>query len=387
MRVLELDAGCGPRERGRRHGETFRPLIAELAAIRTELAVERGAFPGAGAVRELARAHLPVLAAFDAALHDELEGIAEGAALDPADVVILNHYTDLRDVPVHPPEPVTGSERSAPGHAGRAGSGEEGCSAVWARTAEGALLGQTWDMHGSAMPYVMMLGVPGTDGAPASWLLSITGCLGMCGFNEAGVAITINNLRSTDARVGVVWPALVRRVLRERTAEAGRDVVLEAHLGSGHHYLVADARRAFGIETSGVHRRLVFDGRGDAYVHTNHCLDPEVAACTVVVDESTTHDRYDALSEGMRRSVPAGRAELWARLGSHDGYPRFVCTHMASPARPHGMLTCGGIVMDLARADAWAAPGCLHHARPHRFGFGPGPGALAASAAGEERRA
>lgn len=356
MRVLELEAGRTPREHGRAHGETFRPLVAELASLRTDLAVSLGGFAGSHVVRELAEGHLPVLEQFDRDLYEELVGIAEGADVAPADVVVLNHYTDLRDIPVRP---------SSPG----ADEAEE-CSAVWARTAAGPLLGQTWDMHGSAEPYVMMLGVPARDGEPAAWLLSLTGCLGMTGLNDAGVGITINNLRSTDARVGVVWPALVRRVLRERTALAGRRIVLEAPLGSGHHYLVADGSDVFGIETSGLHRRVVFEGGRDAYVHTNHCFDDEVAACTVVVDASTTHARYDALARSIDGAAVRDRADVWERLGSHEGYPRFVCTHMAGPERPHAMRTCGALVMDLTRPDAWAAAGCIHHARPHRLGFG-----------------
>ena len=41
---------------------------------------------------------------------------------------------------------------------GSAPSAEDDCSAVYTPTPEGPLLAQTWDMHGSAMPYVMMLG-------------------------------------------------------------------------------------------------------------------------------------------------------------------------------------------------------------------------------------
>ncbi len=35
----------------------------------------------------------------------------------------------------------------------------------------------------------------------------------MAGVNSSGVGVTINNLSSTDARIGVIWPALVRKAL------------------------------------------------------------------------------------------------------------------------------------------------------------------------------
>jgi isopenicillin-N N-acyltransferase-like protein len=363
MRVFALPAGASPREQGRAHGEAFAPLIAEVAAIRTRLTVELGAFRDEDEVLAVARHHLPVLRAFDAALADELDGIAEGAGLHPEQIVVLNHYTDLRDL-------VPGE--LAPGR----GGAEEDCTALWARPDHcGPLLGQTWDMHGSAMPYVMMLHVPACGDAPAVWCLSLTGCLGMTGMSAHGVGVCINNLKSLDARLGVVWPALVRRALREPTAAAARDVILGAPLGSGHHYLCADARDAFGIETSGTRKVVVFDAARSpasrAYVHTNHCLPgSDVGEVSTTGVESTTKDRYAALTASVAERSVTDRADLWVRLGSHDAYPKSICTHLARPDKPHAMLTCGAVAMDLRARDVWAAPGCVHQARPHRFELG-----------------
>ena len=105
--------------------------------------------------------------------------------------------------------------------------GGEGCSVIWAESPTGRILAQTWDMHATAIPYVMVLGVPESDDGPAARLLTVTGCLGMAGMNTARVAIAINNLYSTDATLGIVWPAMVRRALHEDTAAAARDVIVE----------------------------------------------------------------------------------------------------------------------------------------------------------------
>ncbi|MEM9189305.1 MAG: C45 family peptidase [Myxococcota bacterium] len=355
MKVFEYDASASPRTWGQAHGEAFRPMIAELARIRLELCVTIGGFDSEDEVLALARAHGPVVAEFDADLSEELRGIAEGAAIDLGRLIVLNHYTDIRDIRAS----TLRTESAA----------SEECSAVYARTGDRPVLGQTWDMHGSAEPYVLMLGIPARDSAPAAWVFSITGCVGMTGLNGAGVGITINNLKSTDAQVGIVWPALVRRALQETSAVGARDVVLEAPLGSGHHYLVADAAGAYGIETSGTVRALMYHGKEPQYVHTNHCIDPVAAARNVVSATSTTKFRYDTLETSLASSPIESRADLFARLGDHTGYPRSVCTHMASPEAPHAMKTCGGLVMDLEGRDVWAAAGCLHRARPHTFGF------------------
>ncbi len=353
MKVFELPDGASPRDWGRAHGEAFAPMIAEIAEIRLGLVKTLGAFTTEAQILAVAAEHLPVLAEESPDLSEELLGIAEGSGVEPARIVVLNHYTDLRDiVPAAPDAPA-----------------EEDCSAVFARSAGGPLLGQTWDMHGSAEPYVMMLRVPARAEVPAAWVFTITGCLGMTGMNAEGLAITINNLKSLDAKVGIVWPALVRRVLAERTAEEGRDVILKSPLGSGHHYLVAKGDTAYGIETSGHKEKVVYEGGASSYVHTNHCLDPEMAAVHRSTPESTTHIRYDWLTSSIAERAIESRRDMWQRLGSHDGYPRSVCAHLATPEAPHAVKTCGALVMDLSAKDLWAAAGCLDHARPEVFDF------------------
>src|SRR6185295_16465871 len=118
--------------------------------------------------------------------------------------------------------------------------GGDGCSVMFAESPTGRIVAQTWDMHATAIPYVMVLRVPESEAGPAATLLTVTGCLGMAGMNSARVAIAINNLYSTDATLGVVWPAMVRKALQQTHARAARDVIRTSPIGSGHHYLVAD---------------------------------------------------------------------------------------------------------------------------------------------------
>jgi isopenicillin-N N-acyltransferase-like protein len=354
---LTLSAGATPRAWGTEHGESYRGEIQSLAELRIYLTIRVGGFASESEVLACASDHLPILERFDASLYDELLGIADGADISPAEAVVVNHYTDLRDLGRgHPPADV------APG----------GCSIIYGRTPEGPVLAQTWDMHATAMPYVMMLQVPAVGGAPAMRLLTITGCLGMAGANSAGVGVAINNLHSADARVGVVWPALVRKALAARAAAAARDVVVGGPLGSGHHYLVADrGGAAFGIETSGAHRVVVYDGEAPDYVHTNHCLDATVGAASRVPPASTTYDRLAAL-ERMRDAGPlGGLRDAWTRLGSRAGYPRSVCTNMATPDKPHAAATCGAVAANLATGQLWAVAGFVHNAEPERFDFEP----------------
>jgi len=354
IRSFELPRGSA-REQGRAHGEAFRGEIGTLVELRTYLTRTVGDFPSDEAVLECAAEHVPVLEAFDRDLHDELVGIAEGANLSPSAIVVLNHYTDLRDL---------GRRHVAV---------PDGCSMLHARSAKGPIAAQTWDMHASAMPFVMMLRVPADDRQPGAWMLSLTGCLGMAGVNDDRVAVLINNLTSTDAVVGVVWSALVRRAVRERSAAAAYRVIESAQVGSGHHYLVCDEHEALALETSGTRKRqtLRADQR-ETYVHTNHCLDADIAACTTVPGTSTTHARFDWLAESVRAKPVADLDDAWERLGSADGYPRSVCTMMADSERPHAPATCGALAVNLATGELRAVAGLTHRVRGDRFRAGEG---------------
>ncbi len=370
MRKLELPAGVPPREWGRIHGESFRGEVKALAAIRTYLCTKVGGFRSTADVLAAAAAHLPVLERYHQGLYDELVGIAEGAAVSPEDIVIANHYTDLRDLD---PDPRTW--QAAPRHddprppgrgQGAGGLGGDGCSVLWSESPTGRILAQTWDMHATAIPYVMMLRVPSSADGPGAILLTVTGCLGMAGMSAARVGIAINNLFSTDATLGVVWPAVVRRALHGTTARAARDAIATSPIGSGHHYFVADREAAFAIEASGTRRKQVFSG-GGVYCHTNHCLDGEVAARSMVPPTSTTYDRMSWLEASLARTPISDLGDAWRRLGSDDGWPRSVCTNMATPESPHGAATCGAIAMNLDTGEVWAQQGLIHNVAAERW--------------------
>lgn len=377
MRVLELPAGKSPREWGRIHGETFRGEIKALADIRSFLCTKVGGFRGATEVRAAAGAHLPILERYHRGLYEELVGIAEGAALTAEDIVIANHYTDLRDLDPDPSGWLAAPRRDDPeaarrrggevaGKPGSSGLAGDGCSVLWSETPSGRVLGQTWDMHATAIPYVMLLRVPASTDGPAASLLTVTGCLGMAGMSASRVGLAINNLSSTDATIGVVWPAVVRRALHQPNAQAAREVIATSPIGSGRHYFVADRTHAFAIEASGTRRKQVFSG-GVAYCHTNHCIDRDIAAQSSVPAGSTTHERMSWLEASLGRAAVTDLADAWRRLGSDDGWPRSVCTNMATPEAPHGAATCGAIAMNLDSGELWVQQGLIHNVAPERF--------------------
>ena len=350
MQPVRFDQAT-PRTRGQAHGELWRESIAALADLRLGLTVRRSRFQTAAHVREAAGAHLPVLAQYLPDLHEELLGIAEGAAMTPEDIVVLNHYTDLRDVPPSAVGLPDGEvEVGDPG----------GCTAVYFTGVDGPVLGQTWDMHASAEPFVRVISIepPGTDQQVVCFTL--TGCLGMAGLGQDAVAVTINNLSSTDGGVGVVWPAVVRAMLAASSAQAARERLEGLPLSSGHYYSIADGRDFFGIETSGQRKVLTQKGPRAAHLHTNHCFDPVLRQHEAVPRGSTSFARLNMATTLYAQQRPASLDELWALLGSHEGNESSqLCTHQDAV---HGddsfSRTCGRIAMRLRTGGMRVARGC-----------------------------
>jgi isopenicillin-N N-acyltransferase-like protein len=337
IELLDVSGRRG-REAGLAHGEHWRAGIGELFAIRWELLQQRSPIKDRLALLSIAHAHLPVLRVFDGALADELDGIAEGAGLEPWQLVVVNHYTDFRDIPAE----------------------DGGCSVVHVPLPTGRVVAQTWDMHGTAEPYVALLRVGG-PGEPVAVLFTIAGCLGMAGMNEHGVSVCINNMTPDDARVGVLWPALVRRMLRERTAGDAYAVLQGARLSSGHNYLVADESALFNVETTARVQRLTHTDGARIYWHTNHYTHPDLVPHELPLHTASTSRVRDELLRGLLAEAPSSIESILAVLGSHEGAPGSICAHLPGD-EPSAAKTCGAVVCDIVGRRLLAARGCAHGA-------------------------
>lgn len=331
LEVLELDSD-DPKRMGQQHGEVYREKIAEIAEIRLERICAMPPYRKVKDVLALADEHVGVLQRFDNKLYAEFLGIADGSTLSLDRLVVLNHYTDLRDIM---PEMQSDHARST----GKDDIG--GCSIIY--SPELPVLGQTWDIHGSAEPFAIL--IKSKDVV----MFSITGCLGMTGMNRFGVGVAINNLVSTDAKIGIVWPALVRKALMHKTAKAARDEIMAAPIGSGRHFAIADRQDFFGIEASGTKKKIICDKRDDVYFHTNHCLDDEMRKTHIILKESTTLWRYQQLDEVSRYEDLSTAAKVFTELARVSLAP--------DAKEPHKITTCGTFVMDLANKSALACQG------------------------------
>lgn len=271
IRLLELDGDA--EHRGGVHGAAFHSEIRLYTAERVRLS-SNGSWAGRPATTadaiELAERTLESHRRYDVDLFEEMEAMARAGGITSAEAVIVGGFTDFVDI-----VRAAGSS-SVPE--------EDDCTAVIVpdELAGGAgWLAQTWDMHDSATDHVVMFRVE-TPGRPGGLVYSTVGCLGQIGMNEAGIAIGINNLTASNGRVGVTWPFVVRKALKQSSLDEALACVLEADLAGAHNYLLFDdTGSGFNVEAMPGYR-AVTKLEDKPLVHTNHCLDLEAQALEAI---------------------------------------------------------------------------------------------------------
>lgn len=341
-----LDLAGAPAAMGEAHGTAFRDDIRRYTASRVALAGSAAWTGEARSEREvlaLAEACVAAHRAYAPELMEEVEGIARATALSAAELVVTNGFTDFIDVVY-----------ASAGKSATTDEVADDCTAFTVPdrlSADGhGFFGQTWDMHEASLPYVLMLrGRPA--GQPAFLAFSVTGCIGMIGMNEAGIAVGINNLLGGDGRIGVTWPFIVRRILQQTDINAALACITGARRAGAHNYLLFDAHgQAINVEAMSTHCQIE---RSDSrpLVHTNHCLDP---ACRALdrpraPDSQLSSEQRLARATDLLAAGPIGEPQLMA-LTRDD----IICVQ---PRPPLQMTTCGAAIMQPARGRMWAVCG------------------------------
>jgi isopenicillin-N N-acyltransferase-like protein len=336
---LQYLKGKSSKEWGQAHGEEFKTAINELALIRKQLMLAKN--PALiNSLDELALKQLELSRLFAPHLASEIEGIASGSGLSLTDIVILNNYTDFRDI-------------SLP---------EEGCSTIHIQTPSEILSGQTWDMHRSAKNYMCIIHVPETSIHSAQLVLTLVGCVGLMGVNTHNGLIGVNNINTKNAKTGLIWPLLVRKVLEATSLGEMRTILLSAPVTSGHNYLISSPLGGEHLEITPTISEKVSAlnaGHVGSIFHTNHCLGTEISKLEDKLSmSSTTSKRYELLSKKTHKVT--NLLDFKKLLQDHDEFPMSICSHFENGAQDPS-FTCGGGVSDLKKGKHIFWRGCPDH--------------------------
>ncbi len=330
IRTTKLEGS--PEERGRRHGEVHREGIRVYTEERVRLAAN-GSWAGRTAtvadVLALAEQMLPAHRAYAPDLMAEMEAMATAAGISAAEAIIVGGFTDFVD---------------AVRALGAASMPEEDdCTAVLTQ----GFIGQTWDMHDSATPHVVMLDV--RDDIPAL-VFTTEGCLGQIGMNALGMAIGINNLVTTDGRIGVTWPFVVRKVLQCTTIADALACVRDARLAGAHNYLILDAHGAgYNIEATPTHT-AVTPFESAPLVHTNHCLDAQTLRLQAQRSPALLASSEDRLTRAEERTRHVVDVDSLIALTRDP----VICRRSEAP---YHIESSGAVIMRPTTRDIWAVWG------------------------------
>jgi len=336
LRVLSI---AGDAEHiGHTHGTAFADEIRSYAEDRIELS-RAGTGLDRSEVVQIATEMLAAHEAYDADLYVEMAAMASAAGITPQEAVIVGGYTDFIDT-------VRAVAHGA--------AFEDTCTAVITPDAlsEGAgFIAQTWDMHATATPHVFMLRLA-PEGTPNALVFTTHGTLGQIGMNEAGIAVGINNLTMTDGSIGVTWPFVVRKVLKQTTLADAMTCILDADLAGGHNFLIFDREgNGASIEATST-TASVMHLEDVPIVHTNHCVtdatqEVEAQRPESLMESSTS--RLKHASEWMSGS-PHTPQSLIEMLRDE----RSICRR---PDPVFGYESSGAVVMRPATHDFWACWG------------------------------
>ncbi len=259
LEIIALEGA--PRERGRRHGETFRPRIHALLERWFE---SLNRVYGLSPQRYLER--FTAETKFEAALRqytpqilEEVQGIAEGASADYRTVLALQHVNEEFWLALPPPETIA-----------------EACSTIaLGRTANQAtLIGQNLDLdiYLDGDQVLLRYNCDRSDGHILA--LTVPGMISLNGMNSHGFAVCDNALTQLHGDVaGVPIFAIYRELLESRSLAEAQATVARLPHASGLNWVMGDPDAVAMLEASigGVAKYGPHDPARPIY-HTNHPL-------------------------------------------------------------------------------------------------------------------
>jgi isopenicillin-N N-acyltransferase-like protein len=351
IRVVEIQGS--PFDRGFQHGKACCEDIRRYTEERINLARQKkwsGHDLSREQVIEIADRCIADHEDYAPDLVEELRGMSKATGLSLAELIVVGGFTDFCDTLYNafPKE-----EQQQPSDDNRTAI-EDDCTAFLIpdqTAADGSgFFGQTWDMHASSLPFVVLLHVKDPD-QPEALVFTTCGCLGQIGMNSEGVCIGINNLVAKDGQIGVTWNFVVRKALQQKTAVQALKCVTDAKLAGSHNFLIFDkSGTGFNVEAMST-RYEVTPLKETPISHTNHCLLPQTLKVAQKRPEElqVSSERRLKLADELLQKRPLTIDDLMAVTRKPP-----ICTHSEPPFLT---ASCGAAIMQPKTGRFWALDG------------------------------
>lgn len=334
-----LQVGGTHREAGIQVGETCADVIrAEVAFDDPKLPLGRTR----GDQLELAARYRVVTAAAYPWYMEEIEGLAEGAGVDPLALFACM----IEEIWYKPRSPIAGmcSDLVAVAPATAGGHVLVAHNNDMARTYQDRLVAIEWSIEGD--PVVLTIG----NGA---WMSA--------GWNSAGISFTGNELSPNDERIGIPREIQFRSMLRRSTMrEAIAEALRPDRASSYNNVVVSRDGEVMNVEGSATDAELTGASAAGTLVHTNHYVsermlqfegDPEYAECSAI--------RYRRAEELLAQEAPGTISveKLRAMLSDHENAPDSLCRHPEIYGGSEESATAFWCIADLTEMRVWFGRG------------------------------
>ena len=348
---IHVQARGSYRELGRAVGEAAREQVqASVAFFRENFVSMTGGRLSFAAAEDLAPAYAAVARRWLPGHVEELEGLAEGARVPFARLLVLNCGEEFTSAEAADDGQPPGSPRSG-----------DHCTAL-AVVADGRhVVGHNMDWYVIDAVNNVLFDLTGPDGTRIMGLAGAPYLL-MLGMNDHGVGNVSNSVHSNDNRIGVPNAFVRRAALEARTLEEARDRGLLAARARGTNQFLADTGgRLWDLETSATGHALMDHTDAGFMAHTNHYVSPDMRPFEGY-GGGESEARLSTAERLLMEGVAAGEdpVDLVARvLRTHEpSAAEAICGHPEpSEATADQGMTVGSIICDLDERRLYACAG------------------------------
>jgi isopenicillin-N N-acyltransferase-like protein len=303
--------------------------------------------------RQRARAYIPYIQRHAPHFAEELRGLAEGAEVSEEDAYILQLRAELAVNPGIEMDAVEATRaREAIAHE---------CTSFavsGALTADGQpLAGQNADLPAGTLDIAIVARVQ-PDGKPSFLMLLPAGQISYIGINDRGLGVFANFLNTDGWRPGFPRYLLSRTVLEHDSIGDALDRLQAIPRASSRNVLIIDrdgrsVSMEYAVDAAG--RLEPEDG---LLVHTNHFVDPAVAACERaegdrLANSCTRLARMRELLDAERGDITPESVMSAFRDRVHA--PDAICRHLGDG--PGDYITFASVIARPSSGDVWIAPG------------------------------
>jgi isopenicillin-N N-acyltransferase-like protein len=284
---------------------------------------------------------------------EELEGLAEGACVPFARLLVLNCGEEFTSEEAAAEAAPPGSPRTG-----------DHCTAVAVVAGDRHIVGHNMDWYVIDAVNNVLFDLTGPDGTRIMGLAGAPYLL-MLGMNSYGIGNVSNSVHSNDNRIGVPNVFVRRATLEARTLEDARDRGMLSARARGTNQFLADTDgRLWDLETSAAAHAFMDHTEAKSMAHSNHYVSPAMQPYEGLGGGESAV-RLATAERLLQEGVAAGDdpVDLVARvLRTHEPRPdEAICGHPNTNEAPADQgMTVGSMICDLdeRRLYACAGPPC-----------------------------